>query len=72
VSVIDHSERCTVVVENDGPGIPADELVALDDGTETNLQHGRGLLGLWQMKWDVDKLNGNLSFETADATAVRC
>lgn len=71
VRVTDHSERCTVVVENDGPGIPADELAALDSGTETNLQHSRGLLGLWQMKWGVDKLNGDLSFETADETVVR-
>ena len=60
-----------VAVEDDGPGIPADELAALEAGTETNLQHSRGLLGLWQLKWGVDTLGGDLSFETASGTTVR-
>jgi PAS domain S-box-containing protein len=59
-----------IEVSDDGPGIPAAELDALRRGTETDLRHGRGL-GLWQIRWGVDKLDGRLSFETDDGTTVR-
>jgi len=71
VTVTDQSGGCAIVVETDGPGMPADELAALDAGTETSLQHSRGLLGLWQMKWGVDRLDGSLSVETGDGTILR-
>jgi sensor histidine kinase regulating citrate/malate metabolism len=59
-----------VVVADDGPGIPESELASLDAETETSLQHGTGL-GLWQLKWGVTKLHGDLDFDTADGTTVR-
>lgn len=59
-----------IVVADDGPGIPESELASLDAGTETPLQHGTGL-GLWQLKWSVTKLNGELDFDTTDGTAVQ-
>ncbi|ERH07955.1 MAG: PAS sensor histidine kinase [Halonotius sp. J07HN4] len=61
---------CQVVISDDGPGIPATELDSLEAGTETDLQHGRGL-GLWQLKWGVDALNGDLEFETESGTTIR-
>ncbi|MFC7058260.1 sensor histidine kinase [Halovenus salina] len=64
-------EGCVLTVEDDGPGIPADEIAALDAGTETRLQHSRGLLGLWQLKWGVEKLAGSLTFDTEERTTVR-
>lgn len=70
VTVEETADGCTIVVEDDGPGIPPDELAVLDSGTETDLRHSRGL-GLWQLRWGVDKLNGDLSFDTAEGTAVR-
>jgi PAS domain S-box-containing protein len=66
----DRPEGCAVVVADDGPGIPDDELAALEAGTETDLQHGRGL-GLWQLQWSVEVLGGDLSFDTDDGTTVR-
>jgi len=60
----------SVVISDDGPGIPDAELDSLAAGTETDLQHGRGL-GLWQLRWGVDALDGDLSFETGDGTTVR-
>lgn len=60
----------TVTINDDGPGIPAEELVPIEARTETNLQHGTGL-GLWQLRWSVDKLNGELSFDTEEGTTVR-
>jgi len=56
-------------VTDDGPGIPDWELESLDAGTESPLQHTTGL-GLWQLKWAVRALNGDLSFDTADGTTV--
>ena len=61
---------CRIVISDDGPGIPTTELDSLAAGTETDLQHGRGL-GLWQLKWGVDALNGELDFDTADGTTIR-
>lgn len=59
-----------VVVEDDGPGIPERELESLDAGTETPLQHGTGL-GLWQLRWAVTTIGGELSFDTDDGTTVQ-
>jgi methyl-accepting chemotaxis protein len=58
-----------IAISDDGPGIPAAELESLAAGTETSLQHGRGL-GLWQLRWGIDALDGDLSFETDDGTTV--
>lgn len=69
VSVDSTESGCTIEICDDGPGIPAAELNSLAAGRETALQHGRGL-GLWELKWGVDKLDGCLSFDTDDGTAV--
>lgn len=63
-------EGYAVVVSDDGSGIPEQELRSIDSGTETPLQHGTGL-GLWQLKWAVRTIGGDLSFETTDGTTVR-
>ncbi|MEF8783413.1 MAG: PAS domain S-box protein [Haloarculaceae archaeon] len=70
VAIEDSPDGCVITIEDDGPGIPEEELIPIEAGTERNLQHGRGL-GLWQLRWSVDKLNGELSFETGAGTAVR-
>ncbi|WP_227134704.1 sensor histidine kinase [Halorubellus salinus] len=63
-------DGCVVRVVDDGPGIPDWELASLDAGTESSLQHSTGL-GLWQLKWAVTILNGDLSFDTTDGTTVQ-
>lgn len=70
ISVEDRQNGCVVTVADDGPGIPEEELLPIETGRETNLQHGRGL-GLWQLRWSVDRLNGELSFDTSDGTTVQ-
>ena len=70
ITVTTTTAGCQVVISDDGPGIPATELDSLEAGTETDLRHGRGL-GLWQLKWGVDALNGDLAFETEDGTTIR-
>lgn len=59
-----------LVVVGDGPRIPDEELVPIRVGTETALQHLRGL-GLWQLRWSVDELGGELAFDTAGGTTIR-
>jgi methyl-accepting chemotaxis protein len=61
---------CLIEICDDGSGIPATELDSLATESETPLQHSRGL-GLWELKWGVDKLDGHLSFATDDGTTVR-
>ena len=59
-----------LTVADDGPGIDPGELRVLDGGRETALDHGSGL-GLWIVKWSVDRLGGELEFESsADGTTV--
>jgi PAS domain S-box-containing protein len=68
---IEHSnQQCTIIVSDDGPGIPEEVLTPLQTERETPLHHGRGL-GLWQLRWCVDTLNGDLTFETGDGTTIR-
>jgi methyl-accepting chemotaxis protein len=54
-----------VEVADDGPGIPASELEALDEGVETAMQHASGI-GLWLADWLVSAMGGDLVF--ADRT----
>ncbi len=70
VRIEDDTDGCVVTIDDDGPGIPNEELVPIEAGTETNLRHGRGL-GLWQLRWSVDEFGGELSFDTAEGTTVR-
>jgi PAS domain S-box-containing protein len=70
VTVDSHSQGCDIVVDDDGSGIPEAQLAPIEAGTETSLSHGQGL-GLWQIRWGVDLLEGELSFETNGGTTVR-
>ncbi|WP_166377369.1 sensor histidine kinase [Halorubrum sp. BOL3-1] len=58
-----------IEISDDGPGIPAAELDSLDTGVETQLQHTTGL-GLWQIKWAVQTIGGNVTFDTESGTTV--
>lgn len=55
-------------VEDNGPGIPAGELAALDVGEERPLAHGSGI-GLYLVDWIVDRSGGDLAFDS-DPTRV--
>ena len=50
-------------IADDGPPIPEIETAVLDEDVEiSSTYHGSGV-GLWVMKWCVDSLGGDLSFE---------
>jgi signal transduction histidine kinase len=60
------AEGVAVVVEDNGPGIPAHEYEVLEQEAETSLEHGSGI-GLWLAYWVVEKSGGSLRFETSEA-----
>jgi signal transduction histidine kinase len=66
ISVRSHGETTVeIAVTDDGPGIPERERTILSYGSETPLDHGRGV-GLWTLKWAVTQLGGELAFEGND------
>jgi len=65
------SETVDIVVRDNGDGVPESEISAIIAGEETVLSHGTGV-GLWLMRWYVEKSNGKLSITTTDSgTEVR-
>ncbi len=62
-------KECMITISDDGSGIEADSLAPIEAGKETMLQHGTGL-GLWQLRWGVNKVNGELSFSVNNGTTV--
>ena len=58
-------EWIEVVIADDGPGIDESEYDVLERGTETPLEHGSGI-GLWIVKWAVDHVGGDVSFDGRD------
>ena len=72
VSIVGADERTdtlSIVVADNGPGIPDHEYETLDAGTETPLKHGSGI-GLWIVNWIVDYLGAELSFKTTGDTGT--
>ena len=51
-----------IEIEDNGPGIPSDEIAVLTAGEETALHHGSGI-GLWVVHWVVTRYGGELAFE---------
>lgn len=61
----------TVAIEDNGPGIPANELEALERHQETQISHATGV-GLWLIDWVVTRSAGTLAFESdKSGTTVR-
>jgi signal transduction histidine kinase len=70
VDVDRDDDRVAIAVADDGPGIPETELSAVEDGIETQLEHGSGL-GLWIITWGARSLGGGVEFDTdRDGTTV--
>ncbi|MFB6139437.1 MAG: sensor histidine kinase [Halosimplex sp.] len=69
ITVERHERGCLLSVEDDGPGIPEEELDVLRAGTETPLSHGSGV-GLWAIRWGVTRIDGAVGFDTDDGTTV--
>jgi signal transduction histidine kinase len=63
IAVESTDDGVRLVVEDDGPGIPAMELEVLRQGEEGPLAHGQGL-GLWLVNWLVEDAGGEFHVDT--------
>jgi PAS domain S-box-containing protein len=63
-------EYVTVVVADNGPGIPEQERATLVEGEERQLQHGSGI-GLWIVNWIITRSGGQLAFEENEPRGSR-
>lgn len=63
-------EYAQFVIEDNGPGIPANERVILKEGRETQLGHSLGT-GLWLTRWIVEESNGSFDFSTSSDRGTR-
>ena len=61
VSTTRDDDGTTVVVADDGPGIPDRVLTPFRPGGETQRRHNHGL-GLWLVNWGVRRLGGGIEF----------
>ena len=62
----DRSEEWVeITVTDNGLGIPEHEWQAIEQGEETQLQHGSGL-GLWLVHWTVSLLGGEVRIDGAE------
>lgn len=67
VSATRTGDSVELVVADDGPGIPPEEVAVLEAGEETPLKHGSGV-GLWLVQWVVGRSDGEFRLERADGT----
>jgi signal transduction histidine kinase len=58
-------DESALVVADTGSGISDHEIEVFERGQETALQHGSGL-GLWLVKWGVDRFGGSVRFDVDD------
>ncbi|MFT4944968.1 MAG: signal transduction histidine kinase [Halovenus sp.] len=64
ITVTADEDSVSVRVADDGPGVPADELVGIvGERDRTQLTHGSGL-GLWLVRLVLDDYGGDLSYES--------
>jgi PAS domain S-box-containing protein len=64
ITVTRTGDSVTILVEDDGPGIPKHEINVLKQQSESALQHGSGA-GLWLVNWIAEMSGGSLAFDTS-------
>ena len=63
VSAIDTGATARIEVSDSGEGIRDHELSVIEQGKETDLEHGSGI-GLWLVEWGATALGGGVSYDT--------
>ncbi|WP_225333276.1 sensor histidine kinase [Halomicrobium urmianum] len=63
-------EAVSIVVADDGPGMPVVERRILEESfVESSTEHGSGL-GMWIVTWIVDRLDGDVSVDVDAGTTI--
>jgi len=65
VDVVVEQSVARFSIRDNGPGIPVHELDVIEQGEESDLEHGSGI-GLWLVKWASTALDGSVSFDTGE------
>lgn len=66
----ERGEWYEITISDDGPGIPTQELVAVEEGRDvTPLQHGSGI-GLWAVAWIVQSFDGSVDIDADETGSV--
>ena len=71
VAVREEADGRSILIEDDGPGLPDNERLVIEEGYETPLDHGSGV-GLWTIHWCLQDLGGGVRLYDRDpgGTAV--
>ena len=64
------ADTITIVIDDDGPGIPEHEINVLSSAEETPLAHSEGI-GLWMVTWILNAADGDIAFEESDFGGTR-
>lgn len=64
VTLSQTTDEVCVTISDNGPGIPSQELSVLEQGEETDLEHGSGL-GLWVVNWILTGSPASIQYDTA-------
>lgn len=54
-----------ISIADTGPGVPEHELSVIEQGEESQLDHGSGL-GLWLVNWVIDRADATIAYQTTD------
>ncbi|WP_336327120.1 ATP-binding protein [Halovenus sp. HT40] len=65
VSLEDNADSVVIKIDDNGPGIPNNEVTVLERGYEDVLNHGSGL-GLWIVTMVVDEIDGTIQYDAGE------
>jgi PAS domain S-box-containing protein len=69
IEVRTDDDTVALTIRDEGPGIPEQEMRALESGKETELIHASGI-GLWLIDWIVRNSGGTVTWSNTDSGAV--
>ena len=65
VTLDEDPDGVAIAVEDNGPGIPPNELTLFERGQEDVLNYGSGI-GLWIVTMVVDEIDGTIEYDAGD------
>lgn len=66
----DAGGRCRLTIEDNGPGLPVEERLAIEGEPETQLDHASGV-GLWLVRTVIDQSGGGMRYTDVEPSGAR-